>query len=272
MSLKSFLKEKLVTKELNAQLDKIKKPVGSLGYDPWGFNTDTNKIVLSLFSGIYNKYFRVETTGIEHVPDTGPVLIVANHSGQLPIDGALIAYAMTNRKKAPRLPRAMIERFFPTVPFLGNFLNQVGAVLGDPINCARMLENGEAIVVFPEGIRGSGKLYKDRYQLQRFGNGFVHLAMKHNTPIVPVGVVGCEETIPALANIKPLAKLLNVPYVPVALPVILPAKVRLNFGKPIHFKNEDLTEEQVTRRVEKVKSAISDLIAKGLNDRQGIFE
>jgi len=272
MSLKSFLKEKLVSKELNDQLDKIDKPVGTLGYDPWGFNTDTNKIVISLFSTIYDKYFRVETTGIEHVPATGPVLIIANHSGQLPIDGTLIGYAVSSREKSPRLPRAMIERFFPTVPFLGNFLNQVGAVLGDPTNCSKMLKNGEAIVVFPEGIRGSGKLYKDRYQLQKFGNGFVHLAMKHNTPIVPVGVVGCEETIPAFANLKPLAKLLNVPYIPIALPFVLPAKVRLNFGEPIHFDNDEPSEEQVTRRVEKVKSAINSLIAQGLEERQGIFE
>jgi 1-acyl-sn-glycerol-3-phosphate acyltransferase len=135
-----------------------------------------------------------------------------------------------------------------------------------------MLENGEAIVVFPEGIRGSGKVYKEKYQLKRFGNGFVHLAMKHNTPIVPVGVVGCEETIPSFANIKPLAKLLNIPYVPVALPFIFPAKVRLHFGKPISYANEDLTEEQITRRVEKVKSAINDLISKGLNEREGIFK
>ena len=272
MSLKSFLKEKLVSSELDRQLDKIEKPVGSLGYDPWGFNADTNKIVYSLFSSAYHKYFRVKTNGIENVPETGPVLIIANHSGQLPIDGALIGFAMGTRKKSPRLCRAMIERFFPTVPFLGNFLNQVGAVLGDPINCARMLENGEAIVVFPEGIRGSGKLFKDRYQLARFGNGFVHLAMKHNTPIIPVGVVGCEETIPAVADIKPLAKLLGVPYIPVAFPFPLPAKVTLNFGKPIHFDNEDLTEEQVTRRVEKVKSAINDLIAKGLEEREGIYQ
>lgn len=272
MGLKSFLKDKLVSKELDDQLNKIEKPVGTLGYDPWGFNTDTNKIVYSLFSNIYHKYFRVQTTGIENIPDKGPVLIIGNHSGQLPIDGTLIGYAVANREKAPRIPRAMIERFFPTVPFIGNFLNQVGAVLGDPINCAKMLDNGEAIIVFPEGIRGSGKLYKDRYQLKRFGNGFVHLAMKHNAPIIPVGVVGCEETIPAIANIKPLAKLLNVPYVPVALPVIFPAKVRLNFGKPIYFENEELTEEQVTRRVEKVKSAINDLIAKGLDEREAIFE
>lgn len=271
MGLKSFLKEKLVSKELNQHLDSIEKPVGSLGYDPWGFNHDTSKIVFSLFSSIYHKYFRVETNGIENVPAKGPVLIVGNHSGQLPIDGTLIAYAVANREKNPRYPRAMIERFFPTVPFLGNFLNHIGAVLGDPINCARMLDNDEAVIVFPEGVRGSGKLYKDRYQLQRFGSGFVHLAMKHNTPIIPVGVVGCEETIPAIANIKPLAKMLGVPYVPVALPVVFPAKVILSFGKPIYFEDGDLTEEQVTRRVEKVKTAINGLIAKGLDQRESVF-
>ncbi|KZX76045.1 glycerol acyltransferase [Oleiphilus sp. HI0009] len=271
MNLKSFLKKQLVSQELDEKLDRIEKPVGSLGYDPWGFNTDMNKIVFSLFSNIYDKYFRVETSGLEHIPNDGPVLIIANHSGQLPIDGTLIGYAVANRDHAPRYPRAMIERFFPTVPYIGNMLNQLGAVLGDPTNCAKMLENGEAVIVFPEGIRGSGKMYKDRYQLQRFGNGFVRLAMEHNTPIVPVGVVGCEETIPAIANIKPLAKLLGVPYVPVALPFIFPAKVHLNFGKPIYFENEELTEDQVIRRVEKVKKSIGQLIAKGLEQRKSIF-
>lgn len=272
MKIKSFLKRKLVPETLDEKLNKIEKPVGSLGYDPWGLNTDANKIAFSLFSSVYNKYFRVETTGLENIPNDGPVLIIANHSGQLPIDGMLIGYAVTNREHAPRYPRAMIERFFPTVPFVGNILNQLGAVLGDPTNCANMLRNGEAVIVFPEGIRGSGKLYKDRYQLQRFGNGFVRLAMEHNTPIIPVGVVGCEETIPAIANFKPLAKLLGVPYVPLALPFILPAKVRLNFGKPIHFTNDEATEDQVVRRVEKVKKSISGLIAKGLEQRESIFE
>lgn len=272
MGLKSYLKNLLVSKELDAHLDRIEKPVGTLGFDPWGFNLETSKIALAFFASAYERYFRVKTNGVDNVPSQGPVLIIANHSGQLPIDGILIGYAVANREKDPRYPRAMIERFFPTVPFLGNLLNQLGAVLGDPTNCARMLENDEAVIVFPEGIRGSGKLYKDRYQLQRFGSGFVHLAMKHNTPIVPVGVVGCEETIPAIANIKPLAKMLGVPYVPVALPFIFPAKVILNIGKPIYFENEDLTEEQVTRRVEKVKKAINGLIAKGLEERQGVFE
>src|SRR5690554_6974739 len=271
MSLVSFVKSLLVSSELDEQINRIRKPIGTLGYDPWGYNNEAVKFGFSLVKPIYEKYFRTEAHGVDHSPAEGPVLIIGNHSGQLPIDGILVGYALASRKKNPRIPRAMIERFFPTVPWLGNLLNEVGAVLGDPVNCARMLANNEAIIVFPEGVRGSGKLYRDRYQLKRFGNGFMHLAMKYNTPIVPVGVVGCEETIPAIANIKPLAKALGVPYVPIALPVIFPVKVRLNFGDPMYFDNSEIPEEQVTERVEAVKAEIRKLIDKGLSEREGLF-
>jgi len=271
MGLAAFLKSRLVPADLDAQVDKIKKPIGSLGYDPWGYNNEVIKYGFGITRQIYEKYFRVQASGVENIPAEGPVLIIANHSGQLPLDGLLIGYAIATRKEKPRIPRAMIERFFPTVPWLGNLLNEVGAVLGDPVNCAKMLENDEAVIVFPEGVRGSGKLYRDRYQLKRFGNGFMHLAMKYNAPIIPVGVVGCEETIPAIANIKPLANALGVPYVPVALPIIFPAKVHLNFGKPMYFDGTDIPEEQVTDRVEAVKAEISRLIDKGLSERKRLF-
>ncbi|MCH8500083.1 MAG: acyltransferase family protein [Marinobacter sp.] len=271
MSITSYLRDLIVPKSLEEQIARVDKPIGSLGYDPWGYNNETIKFGFSLVKPLYEKYFRVTAQGVEHVPAEGPVLIVANHSGQLPIDGVLIGYALASRAERPRIPRAMIERFFPTVPYLGNLLNQVGAVLGDPVNCAKMLANGEAIIVFPEGVRGSGKLYQDRYQLKRFGNGFMHLAMKHKAPIIPVGVVGCEETIPAIANIKPLAKALGVPYAPVALPFVFPAKVHLNFGEPLYFDDQELPEEQVTERVEQVKAAISQLIDKGLSERKRLF-
>ncbi len=271
MPLSQLLKKILVPKALDEQIDRIEKPVGSLGFDPWGFNVDANKVAIGLFRHIYQSYFRVQTSGIDRIPGDGPVLIVANHSGQLPIDGTLIAYALATRDNLPRMPRAMIERFFPTVPYLGNLLNEIGAVLGDPVNCAKMLAKGEAVIIFPEGVRGSGKLYRDRYQLKRFGNGFMHLAMQYNAPIIPVGVVGCEETIPAFANFKPLAKLLGLPYVPIALPVVFPARVYLNFGEPMYFAGGEASEEEVTRRVEKVKAEISLLIDKGLSERKGIF-
>ena len=271
MSLASILKSKLVPTELSEQINRIRKPIGSLGYDPWGYNNEAIKYGFSLTYHIYEKYFRVEASGVDSVPAEGPVLIIANHSGQLPIDGLLIGYALASRKDKPRMPRAMIERFFPTVPYLGNLLNEVGAVLGDPINCAKMLANNEAVIVFPEGVRGSGKLYQDRYQLKRFGNGFMHLAMKYKATIVPVGVVGGEETIPAIANIKPLAKALGIPYAPLALPVVLTAKVHLNFGPPMFFDDREIPEEQVTDRVEQVKGEISKLIDKGLSERKRLF-
>ncbi|MEE3117443.1 MAG: lysophospholipid acyltransferase family protein [Pseudomonadota bacterium] len=271
MSLASFLKSRLVPADLDQQVNRIRKPIGSLGYDPWGYNNEAVKYGLALTRQIYEKYFRVQARGVEKIPAEGPVLIIANHSGQLPIDGLLIGYALASRAENPRMPRAMIERFFPTVPWLGNLLNEVGAVLGDPVNCAKMLANNEAVIVFPEGIRGSGKLYQDRYQLKRFGNGFMHLAMKYKAPIVPVGVVGCEETIPAIANIKPLAKSLGIPYAPLALPVVLPAKVHLNFGDPMYFDDREIPEEQVAERVETVKAEISRLIDKGLSERKRLF-
>lgn len=271
MNLRRFLKQKLVPDTLDERLNQITKPVGSLGYDPWGYHEESVKIGMSLVRHLYEKYFRVESHGEDRVPAHGPVMIIANHSGQLPIDGVLIGYCLATRKNQPRMARAMIERFFPTVPYLGNLLNQVGAVLGDPTNCAKMLANGEGVIVFPEGVRGSGKLYRDRYQLKRFGNGFLRLAMQYQVPIIPVGVVGCEETIPAIGNIAPLARLLNVPYIPISLPFVLPAKVILNFGEPLYFADDDITEEEVAERVDQVKAAISELIDKGLTERKRLF-
>src|ERR1044071_1765893 len=207
-NLKERVLGRLLTRDIDELMSKIPKPVGSYGYDPWGYNEDIAKVGVACVRWLYEKYFRVTANGLEHIPAKGRVLIVPNHSGQLPMDGVMIGYALATNPNGPRAARAMIERFFPTVPFLGNMLNAFGGVIGDPLNCSKMLESDEAILVFPEGVRGSGKLYKDRYQLQRFGNGFMHLAMNHKVPIVPVGVVGCEETMPSIYDIKPLARLL----------------------------------------------------------------
>ncbi|MBI2383116.1 MAG: acyltransferase family protein [Gammaproteobacteria bacterium] len=271
LNLKDKLLSRIVTPEIDELVAKMPKPVGSFGYDPWGYHENAAKVGLGIVKWLYEKYFRVTAHGLENVPKKGRVLIVPNHSGQLPMDGVLIGYAIATNPDGPRAPRAMIERFFPTVPWLGNVLNSFGAVIGDPLNCSKMLDGDEAIIVFPEGVRGSGKLYKDRYRLQRFGNGFMHLAMQHKTPIVPVGVVGCEETMPAIANIAPLARLLGIPYAPVAPPLPLPARVYLNFGEPMFFKDDKLSEDEVGERVETVKAEIRKLIDRGLQERTKIY-
>lgn len=261
----------LVPKHISDQIDRIKKTTGSYDYDAWGRNTQSMKTSLGIFEKLYKHYFRVETDGIDNVPGDGRVLLIANHAGQLPLDGVLIGVSIALREKEPRAARAMVEHFFPTVPYIGNWISSVGGVIGDPLNCSRMLENEEAIIVFPEGVRGSGKLYEDRYKLQRFGNGFMHLAMNHNTPIIPVGVVGSEETMPSFYNIKPLAKMLGVPYVPVTTPIPLPSQVKLYFGEPMTFKPV-YTEEEVTANTEQVKAELRRLIDKGLSEREGFFQ
>jgi len=262
---------RLVTPDIEQLVASIPKPVGSFGYDPWGYNEDRFKLALGAAKLLYDHYFRVTAHGLENIPSSGRVLIIGNHSGQLPMDGVLVGVAAATNPQGPRLARAMIERFFPTVPWLGNYMNALGGVIGDPVNCSKMLEMDEAIIVFPEGVRGSGKLYKKRYQLQRFGNGFMHLAMNHHAPIVPVGVVGCEETMPAIANLAPLAKLLGIPYVPVVPSLLpLPARVYLNFGRPMRF-DAVTSEAEVIERVEQVKTELRRLIDLGLKERTSIF-
>lgn len=271
MKVREFLREKLVSEDTSVAVDKIPKPVGSFGYDAWGYNSDAYKVGLSMMKPFYENYFRVETTGLENIPAEGRLLVVANHSGQLPIDGALVSYALATNPFAPRAVRTMIERFFPQAPFVGNILNEVGGVLGDPINCAKMLGREEAIVVFPEGIRGSGKPWRKRYKLQRFGLGFMYLAVQTKTPIVPVGIVGCEETMPTLFHMKNLAKLIGAPYMPVTTPFPLPTKVHLHFGKPLFFDNPLDSEDDAAINVERVKSEITELLQQGLKNRNGWF-
>ncbi|MBX7227352.1 MAG: acyltransferase family protein [Chitinophagales bacterium] len=248
--------------------------VGSSGYDPWGFNIEGVKRMLPISKFLYEKYFRVEAFGLENIPKEGRCLIIANHSGQLPLDGMLIGHALLTNPHGARAPKAMIERFLPSVPFVGNMLNALGAVIGDPVNCERMLNMEEAIIVFPEGVRGAGKIFKHRYQLQRFGNGFMHLAMKHNAPIIPVGVVGCEESIVSVADIKPLAKFLGIPYAPLVFPMVLPTKVYLHFGEPMDFtpKNKEFKETEISANTAKVTETIKGLIELGLAKRKAIFE
>ena len=272
---KSFSFQEIMSYFDNNEVNKYKElfpnNIGSFGFDPWGFNVKGIKATIGLGKFMYENFFRVETFGLEHIPKEGRVLIVPNHSGQLPLDGSLVGYAMMTNPSAPRLPKAMVERFFPTLPFVGNYLSSIGAVLGDPNNAATLLQKDEAVIVFPEGARGSGKLFKDRYQLQRFGNGFMHIAMKHETPIIPVGIVGCEESIISFADIKPLAKFFGIPYFPVTIPFIFPTKVYIHFGKPMYFDKEVQNEFEIEARVKMVKNEIKKLINLGLSKRKSIF-
>lgn len=270
-SLQKWTEKHFISDEISAFVDRIPKPVGRFGYDPWGYKDEGLKFWMSVFKPLFEHYFRVDCVGLENIPKHGRVLVVANHGGQLPIDGGLIGYAMATNQYAPRAARVMVERWVPTLPFIGNSLCRAGAAIGDPMNCIKMLRNEEAVIVFPEGVKGIGKPYSKAYQLQRFGTGFMHIALQEKVPILPVGVVGCEEAIPSLGNLESLASLLKVPHIPLAVMFPLPSKVILSFGKPINIEGGDGSEQEVNAYVDQVKVAIDALIRSGREKRKGWF-
>ena len=255
-------------KELD-RIDQAIAHVNSAGYDDWGLSAKVLKKAYRALEPFYTNYFRVETSGIENVPE-GKVLLIANHSGQIPIDGLLIGMAMLKEANPPRAARGMVERWVPTLPFVSTFMNRVGQVVGDTKNCIDLLNRNECVLVFPEGVRGSGKPIYKRYQLGRFGTGFVHMALDTGAPIVPVAVIGCEESIPSFSPMKKLAKVFGFPYLPLSPTgmIPLPTKVTLRFGQPVWLdKNKITNESEVESHVLKIRQMLAKEIRKGLANR-----
>jgi 1-acyl-sn-glycerol-3-phosphate acyltransferase len=269
-----------VDDELRSILDRVPNEVSEFGYDAWGMNPETAIRTAAATRWLYRKWFRAETHGIEHVPP-GRVLLIGNHGGQFPFDGIVIATACLLEADPPRIVRAMVERWVPSLPFVSTLFQRLGQIVGNRDDCRKLLENEEAVLVFPEGARGSGKTIWKRYQLQRFGLGFMRLAMETERPIVPVGAEGAEESIPSVTDLKRLARLVGAPYLPVpaTLPLLgplafipLPTKFVLHFGAPMQFRGDpDSTDAEVHDRVEQVKEALDGLIQAGRERRTGVF-
>jgi 1-acyl-sn-glycerol-3-phosphate acyltransferase len=244
------------------------------GVDSFGFSLEYTLAAMGPALWLYKHYFRVDTFGIENVP-TGRVLLVANHGGQLPLDGAMIGVAMLTEAQPGRAIRSMVEKWSASLPFVSTFFSRMGQIVGTPENCRRLLNNDEAILVFPEGVRGISKLYSQRYQLQDFGLGFMRLALETKTPVLPIAVIGAEEQAPALFDLKPLAKLMGMPSLPVTpwgLPLPAPTKYRLYFGRPMSFVGSpDDDDVEIEKKVKSVKSAVQLLLNRGLKERRGVF-
>ncbi|MEW6736217.1 MAG: lysophospholipid acyltransferase family protein [Acidobacteriota bacterium] len=272
--------EAAVDKEVIRRLKRLPNKLNEFNYDAWGFHPEMAKYGITLAVWLYRYYWRAEVFGIEKVPN-GRVLLIANHSGQLPIDGLIIAASMLMEAEPPRLVRAMIERWFGTLPVLSTFAARHGQILGDPQNCVQLLEHNECVLVFPEGIKGSGKLWYDRYQLMEFGLGFMRLALKTKTPIVPISVIGGEEQAPSFYNVETLAKLFGMPYFPITptFPwlgplgtIPLPTKYYVYYGEPLEFTGDpNGTDAEIQKKVDIVKSKIYQNIKYGLAQRKGLF-
>lgn len=257
------------------RLEKLTPPRNEYGVDPYGFDVDFAVAAIAPLLWLYRKYFRVDVHGIERLPADGRVVLVSNHSGQLPFDAAMIEVACLIEMDPPRAVRALVEKWVPTLPFVSTVLARCGQIVGTPENCRRLLAADEAILVFPEGVRGLNKPWRERYQLQKFGPGFMRLALESGAPIVPVGVVGAEEQAPAIFDLKPLAKLLSIPAFPITptiFPFPLPSRYHLYFGEPLRFAGSpDEDDAELERKVAEVEDAVRALLARGLAERQHVF-
>jgi 1-acyl-sn-glycerol-3-phosphate acyltransferase len=271
---------------LEYQGDLIKRRFsGDYETDEWGLDPEFVEAVRPFFDFLSNKYFRVEVSGIDNVPEEGRGMLVANHSGQIPWDGTMIGNAMLNEHSAGRLIRALYASWFPKLPVLSSFLVKMGQTLANEENGIRLLEQEELVLVFPEGIKGISKLYKDRYKLARFGRGgFIRMALKTGAPIIPVSVVGAEETYITLRHARFISKLIGYPFFPISLRfpwfgllglIPLPTKWYIDFGTPIqidHYDQESASDLiLISQLTNQVRNIIQNMIFERLASRQSIF-
>jgi 1-acyl-sn-glycerol-3-phosphate acyltransferase len=217
---------------------------GDFEVDDFGFDPElTDTVLMALARPLYKRWFRVEVRGIENIPDDGGALVVANHSGAIAIDSLMTAVAVHDEHPRHRFLRMLGADLVFGVPFLGELARKSGATLASNPDAERLLGRGELVGVWPEGFKGIGKPFSERYKLQRFGRGgFVSAALRTGTPIVPCSIVGAEEIYPILGNMPALARLLGLPYAPVTPTwpwlgplglVPLPSKWLIEFGTPV---------------------------------------
>jgi 1-acyl-sn-glycerol-3-phosphate acyltransferase len=253
--------------------------------DEFGYDPRFAERVRPLFEFLYAVWWRVETDGVEAVPAEGPALVVANHSGVLPWDGAMMKLALRHEHPARREARLLALDMFALFPFLAPFLARTGEVRANPENGERLLRSGQLVGVFPEGVKGVGKRFGQRYRLARFGRGgFVRLALRTGAPIVPCAIVGAEEIHPVLARLDWVGRPLGLPYFPVTptwphlgpLGVVpLPTKWSIDFAEPLDtagYGPEAAADPILVNRLkEQVRSTIQRMLDGRLARRRSIW-
>jgi 1-acyl-sn-glycerol-3-phosphate acyltransferase len=267
---------------LERVLDRLE---GDQEEDEWGFDEGFADLVEPFFGFLYDRWWRVRVEGTERVPAHGRALLASNHAGILPWDGTMISLALLREHPLPRHPRFLVLNWAFDLPWISVFIRKVGGVVASPYNALRLLEQDQLVAVFPEGVKGTGKPFSERYQLQRFGRGgFVEIALRAGAPIVPVAVVGSEEIYPKLGDVPPLARMIGAPFFPVTptfpwlgpLGVVpLPSKWRIEFCEPIEtasYGPEAASDRGlVLELTDQVRQTVQDALLRNLVARGPAF-
>ncbi len=263
-----------------------KRLTGDYSVDEFGFDPQfNNALVLPLLRFFFRNWFRVEVSGIENLPKNGAGLLVANHAGTLPFDGLMLSVAVHDRHPNNRDLRLLAADMVFDMPMMGPIARKAGHTMASTVDAHRLLVGGELTAVFPEGYKGLGKPFKDRYKLQRFGRGgFVSAALRTKAPIIPCSIVGSEEIYPMIADVKLLARVLGLPYFPItplfplAGPVglvPLPSKWHITFGEPIETADYDESaadDPMVTFDLtDQVRETIQQTLYQLLTKRRNMF-
>jgi 1-acyl-sn-glycerol-3-phosphate acyltransferase len=256
-------------------------PVDDFGYD----RQLSREVLLPLVRPLYENYFRVKTLGMDRIPETGPALLVGNHSGTIAIDAVMVQYAVATEHPQERVVRNVAADLVFSLPFVGHLARKGGNAVADDQDALELLRRGELVGVYPEGYKGVGKGWKERYKLQRFGRGgFMEIALKTRVPIIPVAIVGAEEAFPMIADAKFIARTFGFPYFPITptFPLLgplglipYPSKWVIEFGEPIPMDDypEDADEDAmlVFDLADRVRDTIQQMLYRNLSRRKGVF-
>jgi 1-acyl-sn-glycerol-3-phosphate acyltransferase len=263
-----------------------RRVTGDYDVDVYGFDRDlTENIVLPLARPLYRSYFRVRTTGMDNVPSSDGALLVANHAGALPLDAIMTKVALLDEHPAHRNLRELAGDLALRLPGIGTLARKTGNTLAHDDDAVRLLRDGELVGVWPEGYKGIGKPFSERYKLARFGRGgFVRVALMARKPIIPVAIVGSEETYPIVGNIPWLARLLNLPYFPITwqFPLLgpfgllpLPSRWQIEFGTPIDVTAYPADAAQdpmlVLELSDQVRDTVQQMLYRNLMGRRSVF-
>ena len=275
-----------------ALVEELRRRAPSLGMtersghvDDFGLDEQTIRHARPALEYLRRHYWRVDVAGIEELPSDGPVLLVANRSGILPYDGLMISHVVAESISEHRRPRFLVADWLITLPFVQPYLARLGGVRACRENADRLLRTGRSVVAFPEGLKGAGKVFRQRYRLKRFGRGgVVRVAIEVGVPMVPVAVIGAEEVHPVLFKMETLARSVGLSFIPVTptFPLLgpvgllpLPSKWSIRFGTPIETEHLGVEAAQdallVSRMTEELRSEIQSMVDVDLHSRPGVW-